>query len=369
MESFRDLVESMESDFQREERAPATRPKVEPSVEENVDVDSPASGVSFGCEAPEVATEDGGRERATLALRCDMERASWARWEGGRGGGALEAREARRGQRRKTVKREHEPVTWLKATQPGFVYEALALASAGSERGPKRGRGAPEGGRSAPEAHRGRRQAEGQAEGHARLGAGPPGHPDAPHPTPGLLGGQMLSGIRRASQSTSRDIPEGVPAGNTIGHDGGLPETTLTFRCHQCQASARDASSLARHCRRHNPTRPFGCGLCPSRFNQLVHLQIHQRTHTGEKPFCCDVCGARFSRKDRLRSHQRTHTGEQPYTCPYCDACFRDTASLKAHLRTHAGEKPYACRLCKASFVNLTTFTSHWRMHSAGDLQ
>ncbi|XP_037778781.1 oocyte zinc finger protein XlCOF19-like, partial [Penaeus monodon] len=223
-----------------------------------------------------------------------------------------------------------------------------------------------------PEAHRGRRPAEG----HARLGAGQPScaahpsrHPDAPHSAPLQKTLASFSGVRRASQSTSRDRPEGVSAGNAVGHVGGPPETTLTFRCHQCQTSARDAGSLARHCRRHNPTRPFGCGLCPSRFNQLVHLQIHQRTHTGEKPFCCDVCGARFSRKDRLRAHQRTHTGEKPYTCPYCDACFRDTASLKAHLRTHAGEKPYACRLCKASFVNLTTFTSHWRMHRAGDAQ
>lgn len=226
-------MESMESDFQREEGAPAARPKEEPSVEENVDADSPASGVSIGRVAPEAVTEEGCRRRATLALCGDLERASWARWEEAEG---RTAAGARRGRRREAVRREQEPATWLEATQPGFVYKALAIASAGSpwsKRGPKRGREAPEGGRSAPEAHRGRRPAEG----HARLGAGRPScaahpsrHPGAPHSAPLQRTLASSSGVRRASQSTSRDGPEGVSAGNAVGHVGGPPETSLTFR-------------------------------------------------------------------------------------------------------------------------------------------
>lgn len=230
MESFRALVEAMESDFQREETAPAARPKVE-NVDEDVERNSPASGASFA--AQEAATEEGGRWKATPD---DLGRASWVRLEGEEGGRPARVRGEGRGKGGEAMKREQEPATWLRATQPGSAFEVLAFTPAArpwSQRGLRRGPGAPEGGGSAPEDHRGRRQAEGQAPLRARrppCAAPPPGHPDAALSTPVLLGAQRTlashSGFRRPRQRGSSD----ASAGNPVGRLGGLPEDPITFR-------------------------------------------------------------------------------------------------------------------------------------------
>ena len=78
--------------------------------------------------------------------------------------------------------------------------------------------------------------------------------------------------------------------------------------CHVCGAAYPDRSTLRRHIRVHDPSRPFACGHigCTWRFKTEVMCRAHERGHNlshSASKFQCTFCGYNFRQKHHLQRH------------------------------------------------------------------
>ncbi|RUS89325.1 hypothetical protein EGW08_002932, partial [Elysia chlorotica] len=78
--------------------------------------------------------------------------------------------------------------------------------------------------------------------------------------------------------------------------------------CHVCGAAYPDRSTLRRHIRVHEPSRPFACGHtgCTWRFKTDVMCRAHERGHNlsqNATKFHCTFCGYNFRQKHHLQRH------------------------------------------------------------------
>ncbi|XP_069675990.1 zinc finger protein 70-like [Periplaneta americana] len=171
-----------------------------------------------------------------------------------------------------------------------------------------------------------------------------------------------------------------------------LGDSTVSFKCRDCEMCFLHAGELEKHSRLHTGETPFKCDTCGKCFTRSSTLKSHYRMHTGEKPFKCDVCGKSFSEAGSMKSHfrlhrddsahkcdvcgksfcrsqslvrhVRKHTGEKPFECEQCGKCFSQSSHLASHALLHTGEKPFKCELCGKCFTRPDNLQRHSRMHT-----
>jgi len=134
--------------------------------------------------------------------------------------------------------------------------------------------------------------------------------------------------------------------------------------CNVCEYSAKFASQLEVHMRRHTGEKPFKCTICTFSSYNAYGLKRHIRIHTGEKPYTCRICDSSYSQSSQLRTHSRVHSGEKPFKCKICPYSSSYPNNLKLHNRIHTGEKPYTCQICNKSFSKSLYLRNHGKIHT-----
>lgn len=225
MESFRDLVESMENDLKDDGKPRRFRPKVEKDEENN----SPVSGLSGNRVQHESAMEDGGRRKVKIELRADLERARWEKEE--EEGRAVGGSEARREKKREMFMRGQDTAPpWLEEKQSGSVYDQQELPP--PERLLDQQDTPPERVKSKAKDPQLKRHSRGRARtsGYKSTFSTPgPGDPAAPDPMPAPPGDEWpsVSPSRgpRPSKGISGAVAEDIGAGAAFSLGGEHPET------------------------------------------------------------------------------------------------------------------------------------------------
>ncbi|XP_039447345.1 zinc finger protein 62 homolog isoform X2 [Culex pipiens pallens] len=174
------------------------------------------------------------------------------------------------------------------------------------------------------------------------------------------------------------------------------------FKCEECWAIFKHASSLKYHLNRHKGATPFscqnpGCGrsfaspgerrihncqgqvtartcpMCPTSFQNQNRLWYHIRTKHGEnvnndQRHDCAVCGASYVLEKSLRIHMRKHDGTLPYRCRKkgCDKGFR-SSDRRCYHELSCGEAGVECTICKVQLRNNKTLANHMKkVHQDG---
>ncbi|XP_038109272.1 zinc finger protein 845 isoform X1 [Culex quinquefasciatus] len=174
------------------------------------------------------------------------------------------------------------------------------------------------------------------------------------------------------------------------------------FKCEECWALFKHASSLKYHLNRHKGATPFSCQnpgcdrsfaspgerrihncqgqvtartcpMCPTSFQNQNRLWYHIRTKHGEnvkndQRHDCAVCGASFVLEKSLRIHMRKHDGTLPYRCRKkgCDKGFR-SSDRRCYHELGCGEAGVKCPICKVQLRNNKTLANHMKkVHQDG---
>ncbi|XP_067667168.1 uncharacterized protein [Haliotis asinina] len=134
---------------------------------------------------------------------------------------------------------------------------------------------------------------------------------------------------------------------------------TNYLKCSQCPKVFSSKYTLSMHERIHAEYRPFHCKICGKGFYQRANIKVHMRAHTGERPFKCDICGKAYSVKLSLAAHSRTHTEENKFACDKCKFCFSNEEDLIKHQKVHAYQKSHECHRCKKKFLKAYLLEFH----------
>ena len=134
-------------------------------------------------------------------------------------------------------------------------------------------------------------------------------------------------------------------------------DTSLFFRCTECDYSSVELSKLKRHMRCHTGERPYQCPHCTYASPDTFKLKRHLRIHTGEKPYECDICHARFTQSNSLKAHRLIHTGDKPvFQCELCPTTCGRKTDLRLHVqKLHTADQPMHCKMCGKSFADRYT--------------
>lgn len=137
------------------------------------------------------------------------------------------------------------------------------------------------------------------------------------------------------------------------------------FACPICGRQFSQSSSVITHLRTHSgksivATRHWPC-YKHNVTKRILHARPSLRLISGERPYRCHKCNRTFSDSSTLTKHCRIHSGEKPYSCDYCPLNFSQSGNLSRHLRLHKSlprfktdAKPSASIL-SASAADLTT--------------
>ena len=120
------------------------------------------------------------------------------------------------------------------------------------------------------------------------------------------------------------------------------------FLCDECGKSFKSRTYLSVHRKVHQVEgKLFKCAQCDftSRINAAIHA--HRQLHS-QGSVLCDICGYAYTDKSTLNKHKRVHDLTRPYACtfPQCTWRFKTETMCKAHIRAHTTEGKFRCRDC-----------------------
>ena len=137
------------------------------------------------------------------------------------------------------------------------------------------------------------------------------------------------------TQRTSYHCPQCgfISSNRTAIHKHRQLHPCESLLCHVCGAAYPDRSTLRRHARVHDPSRPFACchSGCTWRFKTEVMCKAHERGHLSQSgsKFQCPFCGYNFRHKHHLQRHvAKFHTDHQATASETDQISLPDITSL-----------------------------------------
>ncbi|XP_040896733.1 zinc finger and BTB domain-containing protein 11 [Toxotes jaculatrix] len=176
------------------------------------------------------------------------------------------------------------------------------------------------------------------------------------------------------------------------------------FPCAHCDKRFYEAKDLQQHMNKHMGLKPFQCQVCGKCYSWKKDWYSHVKSHSVAEPFKCNVCGKEFFEKALFRRHVKkathgkkgrvkqnlereceqcgrkftqlreyrrhinNHQGVKPFECLTCGVAWADARSLKRHVRTHTGERPYVCPMCQEAHIDARTLRKHMAKYHSDNL-
>lgn len=124
------------------------------------------------------------------------------------------------------------------------------------------------------------------------------------------------------------------------------------YLCSICVKNFKTADYLRQHMKGHEKKRePYKCSECD--FTSSVNIAIHQHRQIHNKnTFLCEICGSAYNDKSTLAKHMRVHDPSRPFSCPFegCSWRFHNRSMCDAHIQSHTTVAKFPCNLCGYAF-------------------
>ena len=122
---------------------------------------------------------------------------------------------------------------------------------------------------------------------------------------------------------------------------------TSDILCSECGKTFKTKAYFAQHMRSHRVKESYQCSQCEfqSSVNTLIHahIQIHN-----DGCLVCDICGAAFTDKSTLQRHKRVHDNSRPFACKFdgCTLRFKKEVTRNGHYKQHFTTGKFECNIC-----------------------
>uniref|UniRef100_A0A2C9JIK3 C2H2-type domain-containing protein n=1 Tax=Biomphalaria glabrata TaxID=6526 RepID=A0A2C9JIK3_BIOGL len=122
--------------------------------------------------------------------------------------------------------------------------------------------------------------------------------------------------------------------------------TERTHLCDNCGKSFKTKAILVAH-RRSHKSRSYHCPQCPFTSSSSPAIHIHRQLHPNGSVIC-EVCGNAYIDKSTLNKHMKVHDVSRPFPCthPGCTWRFKTEVMKKAHVRSHTTVGKFSCSYC-----------------------
>lgn len=131
-------------------------------------------------------------------------------------------------------------------------------------------------------------------------------------------------------------------------------EAVPQFECSECQSAFKTNDLLRNHKKIvHATDKVYRCSQCDFQSERTFEIHVHRQIHSGNS-VVCEVCGKAYGDKSTLNKHMRVHDQSRPITCKWtgCTWRFNSEGAMKAHLLSHnkQASSKFVCKLCGFKF-------------------
>lgn len=119
------------------------------------------------------------------------------------------------------------------------------------------------------------------------------------------------------------------------------------FMCSICSKLLKTKVSFERHLKTHQKREAYKCNQCD--FESTVNIAIHKhRQIHSTNSHLCDICGLAYKDKSTLTKHKKVHDLSRPFACthPGCSWRFLTEVMCNAHIRSHTSKRKFECQMC-----------------------
>ena len=133
--------------------------------------------------------------------------------------------------------------------------------------------------------------------------------------------------------------------------------------CSECGKAFKTQAYLAQHLKTHRTKEMYQCSQCEfsSAVNTLIHahIQIHK-----EGCLTCEICGQAFTDKSTLHRHKRVHDKSRPFACKFegCTLRFKKEITCNGHYKQHFTKGKFECNVCGYIFRQKHHLLRHEKM-------
>ncbi|KAH9491641.1 hypothetical protein Btru_031104 [Bulinus truncatus] len=122
--------------------------------------------------------------------------------------------------------------------------------------------------------------------------------------------------------------------------------TERAHLCDDCGKSFKTKAILVAH-RRSHKSKNYYCPQCDFVSSSSAAIHIHRQLHPNGSVIC-DICGNAYIDKSTLNKHMKVHDFSRPFPCthPGCTWRFKTDVMRKAHVRSHTTIGKFSCSQC-----------------------
>lgn len=127
--------------------------------------------------------------------------------------------------------------------------------------------------------------------------------------------------------------------------------TERLYLCSVCSKTFKTKGNLEQHLKIHQEREPYKCPECDFESKVNIAIHKHRQIHNSGSQIC-DVCGKGYKDKSTLTKHKRVHDSTRPFACSYpgCTWRFRTELASNAHICLHSAKRSFICEMCGYAF-------------------
>ena len=126
-----------------------------------------------------------------------------------------------------------------------------------------------------------------------------------------------------------------------------LHNQSADLLCSECGKAFKTKAYLAQHLRSHRVKEMYQCSQCEFRSDSNTLIHAHIQIHS-DGCLICDICNAAFTDKTTLQRHKRVHDKSRPFGCSFegCTMRFKTEMMCNGHYKQHFTKGKFECSVC-----------------------
>ncbi|KAL4234541.1 hypothetical protein ACF0H5_006184 [Mactra antiquata] len=128
-------------------------------------------------------------------------------------------------------------------------------------------------------------------------------------------------------------------------------ETGNEYLCSICSKLLKTKAIFERHLKTHQEKQTYKCTQCDFESSVNIAIHRHRQIHNSDSHLC-ETCGLAYKDKSTLSKHKKVHDLSRPFACthPGCSWRFMTEVMCNAHIRSHSSKRKYKCTMCGYAF-------------------